>query len=311
MEIYLPVAEMAVPAESIFMLSAFVGFLSGALGIGGGFLSTPFLIFFGIPPTVAVATQAPQLVASSFSAMLRHYRQGHVDVKIAGFMLVGGLFGSLFGGVIFQVIHILGQIDLVISLSYIVLLGGIGGFMALELIKSVLSPRSFMRQEFNASRVHPFIADLPYKTRFPRSKLYVSALMPFGIGVISGMLATILGLGGGFLLVPAMIYMLGMPTILVVGTSLFQLVFTTSFATLMHASVSQTVDIVLAMILILGGVIGAQFGAALSDKISPFWARTVLAVIVLLVAVKLSFDLFIPPEELFKTIDLNIEGGRS
>lgn len=308
MDIYLPVAAMSVNAESIFLLSAFVGFLSGALGIGGGFLSTPFLIFFGIPPGVAVATQAPQLVASGFAGVSQHYKRGHVDLKVAAFMLIGGFVGAIIGGLLFRIIESMGQIDLTISVAYVVLLGGIGITMSIEIIKSFFSPKSFMREQFNAARVHPFIARLPYKTRFPRSKLYVSALVPMGIGAVGGVLASVLGIGGGFILVPAMIYLLGMPTLLVVGTSLFQLIFTTGFATIMHATVNQSVDIILALILIIGGVIGAQFGASFSVAIKPFWARVILASIVMVVAVKLSMDLFMTPEDLFVTYDLGERG---
>lgn len=302
MQIYLPIAEMAVPAEQIFLVSAFVGFLSGALGVGGGFLTTPFLIFLGISPSVAVGTQASQLVASSVAGVLGHLKRGTVDVRISSLMLVGGLVGSVNGIWVFRLLEKMGQIDFVISYLYILLLGGIGISMSIELIQAALSSKSVMRQEFNASKIHPWIFALPYKVRFPRSKLYISALVPFGIGLLGGVLATLLGIGGGFLLVPAMIYILGMPTILVAGTSLFQMIFTTSFALIMHATLNQTVDIVLALILILGGVLGAQLGVGIARFLKDVWARIILTVIVIAVSVKLGLDVFLEPAELFTTL---------
>lgn len=304
MQIYLPIAEMAVPAEQIFMVSAFVGFLSGALGVGGGFLTTPFLIFLGIPPSVAVGTQASQLVASSTAGVLGHLKRGAVDTKIGGLMLAGGFVGSVNGIWLFKVLEGLGQIDFVISYLYILLLGSIGLSMLFEIIKTALKPQNQMRSEFNSFKVHPWILLLPYKMRFPRSKLYISAIMPFGIGMLGGVLATLLGIGGGFILVPAMIYILGMPTLLVAGTSLFQMIFTTSFAVMMHATINQTVDIVLAIILILGGVLGAQVGASISRYLKDIWARIILASIVILVCIKLTLDVFLTPEELFSTVHL-------
>lgn len=304
MQIYLPIAEMAVPAEQIFMVSAFVGFLSGALGVGGGWLTTPFLIFIGIPPSIAVGTQASQLVASSMAGVLGHLKRGAVDTKMGGLMLSGGFAGSLIGIVLFKILEGQGQIDFVISYLYILLLGGIGISMLLEIIKTVISPPRHMRNEFNAFKVHPWVVWMPYKMRFPRSKLYISALIPFGIGLIGGILATLLGIGGGFILVPAMIYILGMPTLLVAGTSLFQMIFTTSFAVMMHATINHTVDIVLAIVLILGGVLGAQIGASIARFLKDIWGRVVLTVIVIAVCIKLCMDVFLEPAELFSTIHL-------
>lgn len=304
MQIYLPIAEMAVPAEEIFLVSAFVGFLSGALGVGGGFLTTPFLIFLGIPPSVAVGTQASQLVASSMAGVLGHLKRGSVDTKMGTLMLIGGFFGSLNGIWIFKVLENMGEIDFVISYLYILLLGGIGISMFVEILKTMLVPQSPIRAEFNAFKVESWMMRLPYKMRFPRSKLYISALLPFGIGMIGGVLATLLGIGGGFILVPAMIYILGMPTLLVAGTSLFQMIFTTSFAVMMHAGINHTVDIVLALILILGGVLGAQLGAGVSRFLKDIWARLILASIVIAVCIKLCLDVFIEPEELFSTVHM-------
>ena len=304
MQVYLPIAEMSVPAESIFLVSAFVGFLSGIFGIGGGFLTTPFLIFTGIPPVIAVGTQASQLVASSDAGVLGHWDKGNVDVKIACVMLVGGLGGSVVGILIFGVLEKLGQIDFAISILYIILLGFIGVLMLAESFTHLLKPKN-MRKEFNTLNVNSFIAGLPYKMRFPRSKLYISALVPGGIGFLGGVLASILGVGGSFIMVPAMIYILGIPSLLVAGTVLFQMIFTTAFATIMHALVNQTVDVVLAIILIIGGVAGAQIGITFARHVKGIYARVTLALIVLAVCLQMIGNLFIQPEEIFSTVALS------
>lgn len=302
MQLYLPIAEMAISAEVIFSVSAFVGFLSGMFGVGGGFLTTPFLIFTGIPPAVAVGTQASQLVASSVAGSLSHFRKGNVDVKMGMVMLTGGVLGSFVGIWIFKLLQYLGQIDFAISMLYIVLLGVVGSLMLFEGVSSIFVKKRNVRKEFNNYRVSPLVASLPYKMRFPRSKLFISALVPAGIGFVGGILASILGIGGGFLLVPAMIYILGMPTMLVVGTSLFQIIFTTASVTIMHAVFNNTVDVVLAAVLILGGVIGAQAGVALSRFVPSQYARVLMALIVLSVCLKLCGDLFIEPAQIFSTV---------
>ena len=301
MQIYLPIAEISVPAETIFILGCTVGFLSGVFGVGGGFLTTPFLIFLGIPPPVAVGTQANQLVASGMSGTIGHFKRGNVDVKIGGMMLVGGVVGSFIGILIFRLLEYLGQIDFAVSLLYVVLLSSIGVLMLSESIFSSFKKKT-VKSHFNAQRVNPFIARLPYKMRFPRSKLYISALVPIGIGFVGGILAAILGIGGGFLLVPAMIYILGMPTILAAGTSLFQIIFTTAAATLMHATMNNTVDIVLGIILIVGGVIGSQFGLVFARVIKPNHARTILAILVLAVSGRLAYKLLATPYDLYSTV---------
>ena len=301
MQVYLPIAEMSVPAESIFLVSAFVGFLSGIFGIGGGFLTTPFLIFTGIPPVIAVGTQASQLVASSVAGVLGHWDKGNVDVKIVAVMLAGGFFGSVLGIVIFGLLEKLGQIDFAISLLYIILLGFVGVLMLAESFLHFVRPKN-MRREFNTFNVNPFIAALPYKMRFPRSKLYISALVPGGIGFVGGLLAAILGIGGAFFIVPAMIYILGIPSLLVAGTVLFQMIFTTAFATVMHAVFSQTVDIVLAVILIVGGVAGAQVGITFARHVKGIYARVTLALIILAVCIQMTGKLFIQPADVFSTV---------
>ncbi len=302
MLIYLPIAEMAVPAETILAVSAVVGFLSGIFGIGGGFLTTPFLIFSGIPPAIAVGTQASQLVASSTAAMLGHWAKGNVDIKIGTVMLGGGFLGSIIGIFFFRFLESIGQIDFAISILYISLLGLIGSLMLFETMSSFFFKKRAIRTEFNAFRVPPFIARLPYKMRFPKSKLYISMLVPGGIGFVGGVLASVLGIGGGFMLVPAMIYILGMPALLVAGTSLFQMIFTTAFATLLHAITNNTVDIMLALVLIIGGVIGAQIGVSFSRYVKGTIARISMALIVLGVCFQMIGQLFIQPDELFSTV---------
>ena len=288
------------PAESILLLGAFVGFLSGVFGVGGGFLTTPFLIFMGIPPAIAVGTQSNQLVAASISGVLGHWKRGNVDIKLGGVMLGGSILGSIVGVMVFRLLQHIGQIDLAISLLYVGLLGSMGALMLFESLSVVLkktgdsAPRSRLYH-------HPLLLGLPYKMRFSRSKIYVSALIPAGIGFIGGLLVAVMGVGGGFLLVPAMIYILGMPTLLVAGTSLFQILFTTMFATIMHAVANHTVDLVLAGLLIIGGVIGAQAGVSASRKIKGAYARIILSVMLLLVSFELVGELFIKPQDVYST----------
>lgn len=304
MQIYLPIAEMTIDAETIVLLSAFVGFLSGIFGVGGGFLTTPFLIFSGIPPVIAVGTQASQLVAASMTGALGHFRRGNVDVKMGIVMLLGGVLGTLVGIVIFKFLQYIGQIDLAVSLLYIVLLGGIGSLMFFESLSSFVIKKKTVSKEFNTYQMSSFIHALPYKMRFPRSKLFISALVPGGIGFISGVLASILGIGGGFILVPAMIYFLGMPVLLVAGTALFQIIFTAASATILHATLNNTVDITLAIVLIVGGVIGAQIGVVLAKYVKGNYARVVLSILILIVCIRLVGDLFIEPHNIFSTLVL-------
>jgi uncharacterized membrane protein YfcA len=303
MQIYLPIAEMAVEANSIFILSAFVGVISGIFGVGGGFLTTPFMIFMGIPPTVAVGTQSAQMVASSLAGSLGHLRRGNVDLKMGGIMMLGGLAGSVLGILIFKALKYFGQIDLAISLLYIVLLGSIGLLMLGESLMKFFSVSSqTMREQFNNTKISPLIFALPYKMRFPRSRLFISALVPGGIGFVGGLLASILGISGGFFLVPAMIYLLGMPPLLVAGTALFQVVVTGALSTIMHAGINHNVDIVLAAVLVLGSVIGAQLGVVFARFIKSQHARIVLALLILGVCVRLCIDMFIAPVDLFSTV---------
>lgn len=299
MTVYLPVAEMSVAAETILFLGAFVGFLSGVFGVGGGFLTTPFLIFMGLPPAIAVGTQANQLVASSVTGVLGYWKRDNVDFKMAGIMLAGSFFGSLAGVLIFRMFQTMGQIDLLIPISYVIILGSIGIIMLYE-SASTLTKRKSSGDGFKPLYQREWLKKLPYETRFPKSKLYMSALIPATIGLFGGFLVSVMGIGGGFLLVPAMIYILGMPTLLVAGTSLMQIMVTTAFATMMHAVANQTVDLVLALLLIIGGVIGAQLGVRAARHVRGAVARVILALILLSVAFRLAGGLFIEPQDLYE-----------
>jgi len=296
MQIYLPIAETSINIFVLLGMGGGVGFLSGLFGVGGGFLMTPLLIFVGIPPTVAVATEANQIVASSVSGVLAHWRRGNVDFKMGFMLLIGGVIGSTFGVWLFSILRTLGQIDLVIQLSYVLFLGTIGGLMFVESTRSMLNTK---RQVKKKRHSHTWMHGLPLKMRFRRSRLYISGILPVGIGVLVGILAAIMGVGGGFVMVPAMIYLLGMPTSVVVGTSLFQIIFVTANATFLQASMNQTVDVMLALILLVGGVIGAQFGARAGGKLRGEQLRVLLAVMVLGVCAKMAFDLVAVPTDLF------------
>lgn len=299
MLLFLPIAEMAVHAEIILALGMFVGILSGLFGVGGGFMLTPLLIFIGIPPAVAVGTQANQIIAPSLTGVMSHWKNGNVDARMGNVMLLGGLLGTLIGIGIFRLLQLLGQIDLVIAILYIVLLGTIGSLMLYESLRTWM--RRGKTQNKKQLKDHPFIRRLPWKMRFPHSRLYISALLPGGIGFLGGLMISIMGIGGGFFLVPAMIYLLGMPILLVAGTSLYQLIFTSAFATILHATLNQTVDLILALLLICGGVVGVQIGIAMAKRMKGSWARIFLALIILAVAVKLAGDLLIEPSERFST----------
>lgn len=297
MQIYLPIAEMTVDPFVILAMGGLVGLLSGMLGIGGGFLMTPLLIFVGVPPTVAVATQSNQLVAASVSGVIAHWRRRNVDLKLGTVMLAGGALGSMAGVAIFARLKAIGQIDLVISLTYVLFLGTVATLMMIDNFRVLVLRRNV--QARRKLHEHGALHRLPLRMRFPRSRLYISAIVPLSIGFVGGLMVAIMGIGGGFALVPAMIYILGMPVGLVAGTSLFQIIFTTGITTFLQAVTTHAVDIVLAITLILGGVVGAQFGTRLSHLLKPEYARLAHALIVLVVAVKLAFDLFTTPESLF------------
>ncbi|MEQ9812931.1 MAG: sulfite exporter TauE/SafE family protein [Azospirillaceae bacterium] len=297
MQIYLPIAEMSVDLLMLLVMGGGVGFLSGMFGVGGGFLMTPLLIFIGVPPAVAVGTQSNQLVAASVSGVLGHWRRGNVDVRMGVVMLCGSTIGTVVGVWIFDILQSLGQIDLVISLMYVFFLGTIGGLMFVESLRTMLKGRKGgVRRKLHQ---HNALHGMPWKMRFPKSRLYISALLPFAIGLMGGLLVAIMGIGGGFFLVPAMIYLLGMPASLVAGTSLFQIIFSTAIATFLHAIQTHTVDVVLALILLIGSVIGAQFGIRAAGRLRGEQARAILATLVLAVCLKLAYDLVARPLDPF------------
>jgi uncharacterized protein len=298
MDIYLPIAEVSVNLFLLLGLGGVVGFLSGVFGVGGGFLMTPLLIFIGIPPAVAVGTQATQILASSFSGVLAHMRRGNVDVRMGVVLIVGGFFGSGLGVWLFAILRQLGQIDLVIALCYVLFLGTVGAIMLVESLGAWLRRRT-RPGTFTKRHRHLWLHGLPFKMRFHRSRLYISALMPLVLGFLVGILAAIMGVGGGFLMVPAMIYLLGMPTAVVVGTSLLQITFVTAVTTYLHATSNYTVDVVLALSLIVGGVIGAQLGTSAGARLRGDQLRVLLALMVILVCTKIGYDLVATPADLY------------
>ena len=291
MDIYLPIANLSVNALVIVLLGGGVGLLSGMFGVGGGFLTTPLLIVYGIPPTVAAASAASQVTGASVSGVFAHVRRKGVDFKMGGVLVAGGLVGSVFGGWIFRLLQASGQIDTVIAIVYVLLLGSIGSLMAREAWDAISATRRGIPPKPRKRRHHPLVASLPLRTRFYRSGLYISPLAPLLLGFGVGILTMLLGIGGGFILVPAMLYLLGMTTQVVVGTSLFQTLFVTAMATMVHATTTKAVDIVLAALLLLGSVAGAQVGARLATKVKPEYLRLALAVIVLLVAGRIALGL--------------------
>jgi len=300
MQIYLPIAEMSVHILLILGLGGAVGLLSGLFGVGGGFLMTPLLIFIGVPPAVAVGTQAAQTVASSVSGVMAHMRRGNVDFTMGAVLTAGGFVGAGVGVWLFNILKDTGHIDLTISLGYVIFLGIVGGFMMAESLPGVLKRRpAALALASRGPGRHMWMHGLPFKIRFKRSKLYVSALLPLAIGGLVGLLVAMMGVGGGFLMVPAMIYLLGMPTQVVIGTSLFQITFVTAATALLQATVNKSVDVVLALLLLVIGVVGAQIGARLSNKVKGEHLRIMLAIIVLAVAIRLALELVITPENLF------------
>ena len=298
MYIYLPIAEVSLHIAVVIGLGGGVGFLSGLFGVGGGFLMTPLLIFLGVPAPVAVATEANQIVASSVSGVLAHWRRGNVDFKMGGVLLAGGVFGSTVGVFLFALLQEIGQIDLVIKLSYVVFLGIIGALMLMESLRAIMRARQPGARRGKLHQ-HNFLHGLPFKMRFRKSKLYISALLPFTLAAFVGILSAIMGVGGGFILVPAMIYILGMPTAVVVGTSLFQIIFVTANVTILQSVQTQTVDFLLAGLLLFGAVIGAQFGSRFGAMLRGEQLRGLLALMVLAVSLKLAYDLVAMPVDIF------------
>ena len=299
MEFYLPIAEMSINPMGFLVLGIIVGTLSGTFGVGGGFLMTPLLIFLGIPPAIAVASEANHIVGSSLAGTIGHLKRKAVDIRMGNVLLVGGILGSFFGIYIFNSLKQIGLVDLLITASYFLFFTGIGIFMLYESIDSL---GYFGHKKRSRIYHHSWIMGLPIKVRFRRSGLYISLIPPYIIGFVVGIFSSIMGVGGGFIIIPAMIYILRMPTNVVVGTSLYQIIFITSFVTILHASTNQSVDIVLALILLLGGAIGAQIGVRLSSKLNGAWLRIALSILVLGVGIIMAAELFIKPENLIKII---------
>ena len=304
MSVYLPIAEMNVNILLIIFLGVMVGGLTGLFGVGGGFLMTPLLIFLGIPPTVAVGTEAPHVLASSLSGAIAHWRRKNVDIKMGIFLLAGGIAGSIVGVNLFKILREFGQIDVIIQFLFLIFLGFIGLSMLFESAKTTIKKyrtTSLIRTKLHQ---HSWIHGLPFKMRFHRSKLYISTIPPVIIGFFVGILSAMMGVGGGFIMIPAMVYILGMSTNVVVGTSLFQIIFVTANSTFFQSYLNQTVDIVLASLMILGGVIGAQVGARLGSTFKAEYLRGVLAILVLAVCIKIFLDLTLTPDDLFSLSSL-------
>lgn len=306
MTLYLPIAELSMNIFLVIGMGAIVGFLSGMFGVGGGFLMTPLLIFIGVPPAVAVATESNEITAASVSGALAHWRRQGIDVKMGVVLIIGGAIGSFFGAQVFTYLRSLGQVDLMISLAYVLFLGLVGGLMFWESMRAILRqhrgyvPPKVSREERHKAWIHT----LPFKVRFKKSRLYISALLPLAIGMLVGVLAAIMGVGGGFVMVPAMIYILGMPTNVVIGTSLFQIIFVTALTTIFHSVNTQTVDIFMAILLLVGAVVGAQVGARVGLKLRGELLRALLAAMVLAVCMKMGVGLVVEPEERYSVSDV-------
>ncbi len=299
MSIYLPIAEMNINIFLIVFIGMLVGALSGLFGVGGGFLMTPLLIFLGIPPVVAVGSEAPHVLASSVSGVIAHWRKKNVDFKMGFFLLSGGVVGSTVGVNLFKLLKIYGQIDIVIQFLFVIFLGFIGVSMAIESAKTTIKNYRTTSAIRTKLHQHSWIHGLPFKLRFHRSKLYISAIPPILIGFFVGVLSAMMGVGGGFIMIPALVYILGMSTNVVVGTSLFQIIFVTANSTFFQSYLNQTVDIVLSALMILGGVIGAQIGVRIGSKLKAEYLRGILAILVLLVCAKILTDLILTPTDLF------------
>jgi uncharacterized membrane protein YfcA len=304
MDVYLPIANLSVNGLYIVLLGGLTGILSGLFGVGGGFLTTPLLIFYGIPPTVAAASAATQVTGASVSGVLAHSRRKGVDYRMGGVLVAGGIVGALFGAGLFSALQALGQIDVVISILYVLLLGSIGALMMREAVNA-LRPGMFGKgAQVRKRRHHPLVASLPYRWRFYASGLYISPLAPLILGMLVGILTMLMGVGGGFLLVPAMLYILGMSGNVVVGTSLFQILFVTMVTTMTHALTTKAVDLVLAALLLLGSVLGAQFGTQIALKARPEYLRLALAALVLLIALRMLYGLGVQPDEIYTVVPL-------
>jgi hypothetical protein len=299
MQIYLPVAELSLNVLLLLAIGLAIGFLSGMFGIGGGFIMTPFLIFLGVPPGVAVGTGASQVVAASVSSAVGHWQRGNVDLQMGYFLIGGGVAGAIAGVKVLYILKRAGQLELFVALTYVILLGVVGGLMLIESLRTLRAAPTRTRASIRRAGQHTWIQRLPLKRRFPQSKLYISAIPPVAIGAFTGWLTAIMGVGGGFLLVPAMIYLLGMSTRTVIGTSTFQIVCVTAFTTVLQAVQNHGVDAVLAFPLVVGGVIGAQYGVGFSERLKAEQLRALLALLVIAVAVRMALGLVVTPADFF------------
>ncbi|MCP5396270.1 MAG: sulfite exporter TauE/SafE family protein [Sphingomonadaceae bacterium] len=304
MDVYLPIANLSVNGLLIVGLGALTGVLSGLFGVGGGFLTTPLLIFYGIPPTVAAASASTQVTGASVSGVFAHSRRKGVDYRMGGVMVVGGIIGAMMGTLLFRFFQSIGQIDIIINILYVLMLGTIGTLMMREALETIRASKKGERPVVMKRRHHPFVAVLPMRWRFYRSGLYISPLAPLILGIAVGILTMLMGVGGGFILVPAMLYILGMSAGVVVGTSLFQILFVTMATTMMHALTTRAVDLVLAALLLLGSVSGAQIGTKIASNAKPEILRVILAAIVLLVALRMVYGLGVRPDEIYTVVDL-------
>ena len=300
MQIYLPIAEISVNIFLLIGLGGIVGILSGMFGVGGGFLMTPLLFFIGIPPAVAVASEANQILGASFSGAIAHFRRKNVDIKMGFLLILGGIIGSIFGVELFRIFKNLGQLELIIKVCYVLFLGIIGIIMFFESLRALNYKSKNIK--VRKTRHHSWVQGLPLKMRFRTSNLYISSIPAVFIGFFVGILASIMGIVGGFIIVPAMIYILGMPTKVVVGTSLFQIIFVTGVTTYLHAVKNFSVDIILSFLLLVGGVIGAQFGVRIGLKLKAEQLRILLAILVLAMCLKITLELFITPVEIFTLV---------
>lgn len=304
MDVYLPIANLSVDAFVIVLLGGLVGILSGMFGVGGGFMTTPLLIFYGIPPTVAAASASTQVTGASVSGVFAHLKRDGVDIQMGSILVIGGLFGTVVGAGLFNILSQWGQIDTVINILFVLMLGSIGGYMAWESWQSVSAVRGGRAPRARKRRHHPLVASLPYRWRFYRSGLYISPLAPLILGFLTGILTMLLGVGGGFVMVPAMLYLLGMGARVVVGTSLFQILFVTISSTIVHSVTTKAVDIVLVVLLLLGSVTGAQIGARIAQSMRPEYLRALLATVVLIVAIRMALGLGWQPDEIYSVLPL-------
>lgn len=299
MQIYLPIADLPVNIFVVLAIGLAVGFISGMFGIGGGFLMTPLLIFLGVTPAVAVASVAGHIAASSMSGAISYWRRNAVDIALASMLLAGGLIGTSAGVWLFTLLREIGQLDLTIGLSYVLLLGVVGALMVTESVRGIMRARQGKPAALRRPGSHTWFHGLPFKLRFKRSRIYVSAIPVWAIGFIIGFVGAVMGIGGGFLLVPMLIYLLRVPTATVIGTSMVLTLVTMASATVLHAVTNHLVDALLALILMVGGVVGAQFGARAGAKMSGERLRLLLGLLVLAVGIRFAFEMVLTPEEVY------------